>query len=387
MNNRQRILAVLNYQDYDRLPIVHFGFDTNILIKWVDEGHLTAEEMEAACQGDASSGEHALAMQLGFDCSYHKVFQFDCGIRPLFEREVLEELPDGNRKVRTEYGVILMQNDRNVSIETHVGHLLEGRKEWEEHFLPRLHYSDERVNAGLVDCNGQTRRFDQGGEQFLATEDRDYHYILHCGSLYGVLRDCIGMENLCYLAADDEPLVDEMIEVYADLLCRCVEKALGGGAKFDIAHFWEDICFKNGPLVNPSFFAEHVGPHYKRITDIVHKHGINLVSLDCDGMIDALIPTWIENGVNVMFPVEVGTWNASIEPWRKEYGRRLLGVGGMNKRVFAQDYAAVDKEVERLKALVDLGGYLPCMDHRVPGDAEWDNVKYYCEAMRKAFPG
>ena len=159
-----------------------------------------------------------------------------------------------------------------------------------------------------------------------------------------------------------------------------------GGARFDIGHFWEDICFKNGPLVNPSFFAEHVGPHYKRITDIVHKHGIELVSLDCDGMIDALIPTWIENGVNVMFPIEVGTWNASIEPWRREYGRRLLGVGGMDKRVFAQDYAAVDKEVERLKALVDLGGYLPCVDHRVPGDAEWDNVNYYCEAMRQAFP-
>ena len=26
MTNRQRALAVLNYQSYDRLPIVHFGF-------------------------------------------------------------------------------------------------------------------------------------------------------------------------------------------------------------------------------------------------------------------------------------------------------------------------------------------------------------------------
>ncbi len=26
MNDRERILAVLNYEDYDRLPIVHFGF-------------------------------------------------------------------------------------------------------------------------------------------------------------------------------------------------------------------------------------------------------------------------------------------------------------------------------------------------------------------------
>ena len=26
MNNRERTLAVLRYQPYDRLPIVHFGF-------------------------------------------------------------------------------------------------------------------------------------------------------------------------------------------------------------------------------------------------------------------------------------------------------------------------------------------------------------------------
>jgi hypothetical protein len=30
------------------------------------------------------------------------------------------------------------------------------------------------------------------------------------------------------------------------------------------------------------------------------------------------------------------------------------------------DYAAIDKEIERLKPLVDLGGYIPCPDHRIP---------------------
>ena len=27
--------------------------------------------------------------------------------------------------------------------------------------------------------------------------------------------------------------------------------ALATGIPFDYGHFWEDICFKNGPLVNP----------------------------------------------------------------------------------------------------------------------------------------
>lgn len=83
---------------------------------------------------------------------------------------------------------------------------------------------------------------------------------------------------------------------------------------FEYAHFWEDICFNHGPLVNPRVFAELVGPWYRRITDVVHQHGIDIVSLDCDGCIDRLVPIWLENGVNTMFPIEVGTWNASIQP-------------------------------------------------------------------------
>ena len=57
----------------------------------------------------------------------------------------------------------------------------------------------------------------------------------------------------------------------------------------------------------------------------------------------------------------------------------------MDKRVFAQDYAAVDREIERLKPIVDMGGYIPCPDHRIPPDAKWENVQYYCERFRKTF--
>ena len=130
-------------------------------------------------------------------------------------------------------------------------------------------------------------------------------------------------------------------------------------------------------------FDELIGPHYKRITDMLRANGIDIVSVDCDGMIDKLIPTWLHNGVNTMFPIEVGTWHASIEPWRAQYGKSLRGVGGMDKRVFAHDKAAVDAEIERLKRLVDLGGYIPCPDHRIAPDAKYELVEYYCEEFRK----
>jgi len=128
-----------------------------------------------------------------------------------------------------------------------------------------------------------------------------------------------------------------------------------------------------------------VGPHYKRITQLLNSKGIDIVSLDCDGCIDALVPTWVYNGVNTMFPIEVGTWRADIRPWREQFGKELRGVGGMDKVVFAHDRAAVDAEIERLKPLVEMGGFIPCPDHRIAPDAEWDNVRYYCDKMRETF--
>lgn len=264
-------------------------------------------------------------------------------------------------------------------------HLLKGRAAWEEIFQPRLVYSLERISESTINTANGVLGYNNGGLEYMQQSAWDKPFGLFCGSLYGKIRNWLGLVGSAYLQADDPLLFDEMIETVGELSYQCVKTVLEMGVRLDSGHFWEDICFNKGPLINPRVFRKKVGPHYAKINALLNNAGINLISVDCDGKIDALIPIWLENGVNVMFPIEVGTWRASIEPWRKEYGRELRGVGGMDKKVFARDYAAVDAEIERLKPLVDLGGYIPCPDHRLAPDAKWENVQYYCDTMRQSF--
>jgi uroporphyrinogen decarboxylase len=371
MTNRERALAVLRYQSYDRLPIVHFGYWGETLQKWVDEGHLEQEEIDGA--GDGNPKETALSARLGFDFNWQTMFFADTWLRPPLERRVVADLPDGTRHVMDGDGVIYAEKPGAGSIPSHVDYLLKDRAAWEEHFKWRLQWSEDRVQSALDAAPVEAHRENPLG--------------LHCGSLYGHIRTMLTFEGSCYLLADDEELFTEIVDTVGDLCYRAVQRVLESGRTFDFAHFWEDICFKNGPCISPKVFREKVGPHYKRITDLTRRHGLDICSLDCDGMIDALVPTWIENGVNTMFPIEVGTWDASIRPWRATYGRELRGIGGTNKNVFARDRKAVDVEVERLKPLVALGGYIPCPDHRLAPDAQWDLVRYYCERMREEFGG
>ena len=385
MNNRERTLAILNYEKYDRLPVVHFGFWRETLEKWHNEGHISDEEMASIPGGAGDPINGPIEEKLGFDYNWNNCLYSNTFIDPPFEEKIIRELPDGSQEVMNGLGVTEIRKPGLRSIPAEIGHLLKDRASWEEHYKHRFEFSETRITSASV-YNGEKHvRFDKGGLEWLQSNDSDIPYFLHAGSLFGSIRNMLGIEGVSYLYVDDEELYTEIIDTVGELCFRCVKYILGTGAKFDFAHFWEDICFKSGPLVVPQVFDERVGPHYKRITDLIRKHGISDISLDCDGLIDALIPTWLNNGVNVMFPIEVGTWHASIKPWREQYGKELKGVGGMDKKVFAQDYAAVDAEIERLKPLVELGGYIPCPDHRIPPGAKWENVQYYGQQMRKAF--
>lgn len=372
MNNRQRAMSILRYKDYDRMPVVHFGFWNETLQKWYKEGHITLEE--AKKWSDGNDYDQSIANKLGFDFNWYTVFSGSYALAPSFKPKVLEELENGARKILNSDGVVVLQKDGAGSIPAEIDHLLKDRAAWEEHYLPKLQYSESRINFSVLEkLKDDSNRLNPIG--------------LHCGSLFGQIRNWLGVEGSSYLLMDDEDLYREIIDTVGNLCYTIAERILSFGAKFDFGHFWEDICFKNGPLVIPSVFDEMVGPHYKRITELLNRYGLDIVSLDCDGMIDALIPTWFNNGVNTMFPIEVGTWNANIKPWREKYGKTLRGVGGMDKKVFAYDYAAIDEEVERLKPLVALGGFIPCVDHRIAPDAKWENVQYYCERMYKEFGG
>lgn len=383
MTNRENALAILRYQPFDKVPVVHFGFWPETVKLWADQGYV---DSQLASKLDYDSPEEEeVARILGFDFGWGTMVNGTAGLFPSFEREILESYDDGRIKVRDRSGAIVIEKPGTVSIPSEVGHTLEDRKSWTNLVEPRLRWTPDRVDRRGFDRLATL--LENGGPAQGSPGDRPRG--LWCGSLYGSIRDMLGVENCAYLSVDDPELYKEIIDRIGYLAYTQVDATLNeAGAKglsFDFGHYWEDICFKNGPLISPVAFAELVGPWYRKISDRLAASTIDLISLDCDGMIDSLLPVWLENGVNVMFPIEVGTWKASIAPWREKYGKQVRGVGGMEKAVFSRDKKAVDNEIERLKALVDLGGFLPCPDHRIPPDALWDNVRYYCEAFRKAF--
>ena len=332
----------------------------------------TFHESSLFLRADGSTGQRELDSIIGWDCCWHNLISPSLGLSPRFERKVIETLSDGTQRVQTANGVIERIKPGIVSIPSEDDYLLKDRQAFEELFLPRMQYSSERVNVEAMKKNLDEKR--KAGTPVG----------LKLGSIMGEIRDITTVMGMSYLMYDeDEWLFADIVDTYAEMQYKCIEATLRSGLKFDFGHYWEDICFKSGPLLSPDVFNELCAKHYKKRNELCHSYGIDIISLDCDGVIEKLIPTWLECGVNVLFPIEIGVWGDQFEPARKKYGKSILGVGGMDKTAFRKDRAAVDAELERLKRLAAMGGFIPCPDHRLMPGSKFELVCYYAEQVKK----
>ena len=181
MNNRTRALAILNYEPYDRLPLVHFGYWEATLIKWAGEGHITLQEAQAYAYGNAIDVK--MNELLGWDFTWNCSFAWNNRLDPELERRILEERPNGSRLIMNEDGVSVVEKTGVTSIPMEVDHLLKGRREWEAIFKPRLQFEPGRIQRGRAKVDGRELQFDQGGRELLLRQDGSHPYGLYCGGL------------------------------------------------------------------------------------------------------------------------------------------------------------------------------------------------------------
>ena len=143
MNHRERVKAILYYENYDRMPVVHFGYWSDTLQKWMREGHLRPEDIEG--YGDGNEVDRLLDAKIGWDFNWARYFSPRSGLFPSFECTVLETLPDGRRKILNSEGVVVLEKPGTTSIPSEVDHTLKTRADWEEHYRHRLQWDAARV--------------------------------------------------------------------------------------------------------------------------------------------------------------------------------------------------------------------------------------------------
>lgn len=362
MNERERFNATMHYRPVDRCPIADYGFWDETIPAWHEQGL------------PASIDRTNIHAYLGMDYNVDDLYDttgIDVKWYPKFPVEVLEDRGD-HEIVQQDDGVQVLRRKFMSSIPHPVRHLLQDRESWKKYYKPRL----DPCNPGRYPANWEERAANW------RDTDRPNLVVVRGGGLYGYLRNWMGLEALSMVLYDDPAWFEEMVEALADCSIGTLERVLSTGGHFDACAMWEDMCYNAGPLISPRHFRRFLLPHYRRITDLLHRHGVDIVFLDCDGNIEKLAPLWLEVGINTMFPFEVGTWKADPIAYRKKYGKELRMIGGFDKNILMSSKAAIAAEVRRLAPLVEEGGFIPHCDHLVPPYVPYENYLYYLQEAR-----
>lgn len=300
----------------------------------------------------------------------HDCLPVSYGYLPSFEHTVLENL-DNKQRVIDQYGVEKYIMKDNPGVQQFIRHSVTCREDWEA-LKARL----------MVDAPG---RFGEGWAQSgrAAAYSERVPVTLGGGHLCGFfsfLRETMG--DGCYYALyDDEELVRDMLDFQAARICDMLRRVTAS-VRVDRLFIWEDMCYKNGPLIGPDMFRTFLLGPYAAVTQTARECGVQVVDVDSDGLIDALLPLWIEAGVNMLHPFEVQA-GMDVNRVRKEYGMRFAMRGGVDKRVLAQGKREIDNELERIRPAYEMGRYIPCADHSVPPDVSFYNYQYYLEKLKR----
>jgi uroporphyrinogen decarboxylase len=349
MTERERFLRTMRFESVDRPPFMMCGPWKSTLERWHAEGL-----PEGADWLEHLGVPPCRAANVGIETQMH----------PKFPPEIIEDR--GEHVVRrNERGALVRERKDGNSMPEFLEYPIAG-----EESLPMLRERLDpgqpgRMGEGWVDRAREARR--QGRPVFC-----------NGGSYFGFLNEHMGTDRLVLAYYDAPGLVQEV----NDLLCRNCEAAIAAASdEIDYVGYHEDMAYKNGSMISPAMFREFMTPYYRRVAKVRERAGLDIGMMDSDGDISELIPLWLEVGVNVMSPVEVAAGMDVVE-LRREYGRELGLMGGFDKRILAAGPKAIRAEIERLRPVIEQGGYLCGCDHAIPPDVSWANFRCFIDCLK-----
>lgn len=356
MNDRERFIACLLGEPVDRPPYwLSWGPWGTTWQRWEREGKPAAVTDHRSVFGP-DQVPLAIPVNLG-----------PC---PRMERSVLSE--DDDFVVFTDsWGIKRRDTKHGESMSDFIEFPVKNRQDW-------LHFKERWLNPD------DPRRLEGNWREVCADwTARGWPIQLGYypdGGVFGPFRWLMGDYEGLVAFHSMPDLVHEIMDHITSLYLTVFEQVVKE-VRVDVIHLWEDMCYKNGPLISPKFWNEFLGPNYRRIKAFAMQHNIPLISVDTDGNPERITPPMIQAGVNYLFPIEVAA-GCDINEWQAKFPS-LGMMGGIDKRALAQGPQAIDGELARIRPAVEHGRYIPDLDHLVPDDVSWENYCYYAEALKK----
>jgi uroporphyrinogen decarboxylase len=369
MTSRERVLAALNHREPDRIPIDLGGFQTGIhrkayqaLIDYL--GFNEPLVMLDPVQQLVVPSERVLER-------FHVDIRYIRAKAPASFSGGIQQNPRSGRlwhDLRDEFGVVWsMPDDQQLYMDiSH--HPLAGSSIRDLEHYPFPKGNDPTRFTGLREKALEIRR--------------DTPYALSsgiCGVTYEICWYMRGLEQW-FIDMKENPdfcaaLLDKTSQYWVDWMTGFLTEV---GDLLDVIMIGDDLAGQEGPLFSPAFYRSVVKPRQKRVTDTIQRLTRAKIWYHTCGSCAEYIPDLLDNGVNILNPVQVSARNMDPAILKERFGDRLVFWGGGIDAQHILPFASAEKVVQEAARNIEIfkpgGGYVFCNCHNIQAGVPPENI-------------
>lgn len=323
MNTRERFQAVMNFEPFDRLP----------LLEWAGWWDQTIDRWHAEGLPSDITDRYEICKHFGLDVYRQDWFQITG--------------PDCPRPASHGAGIMATEEDY-------------------ERILPHL-YPRHVVNR-------------EGWQQLAEEQERGEQVLwFTVDGFFWFARRLLGIERHLYAFYDQPELLHRINADLTEWILHIIEEVCSICTP-DFMTFAEDMSYNHGPMLSKNLFNEFMKPYYDRVIPALDKNGVISI-IDSDG--DVTVPTyWFEDaGLRGILPLERQS-GVDIAELRRDH-RLMRFIGHFDKMTMTKGEAAMRTEFERLLPTASQGGFLISCDHQTPPGVSYNDYQLYLTLFRE----
>ena len=192
----------------------------------------------------------------------------------------------------------------------------------------------------------------------------------------------MGIQTFIKMLYTNRSVIQRFIEKVTDFLIEMGKNQIDLGV--DAIWIPDDMGYVHGLLMSPKLFRDFIIPPLKKMIDAFKRRGAKVL-MHNDGQIMALMDDLVGAGIDAIHPLERAA-GMSLKTMKDKYGDKITLIGNVDSKTVLQ-YGPLgqikEQVLECLRTAASGGGYILASDHSVHEGIPSDNIKYMFKIARK----
>jgi uroporphyrinogen decarboxylase len=172
-----------------------------------------------------------------------------------------------------------------------------------------------------------------------------------------------------------QALLDKVLFFWIDYYSAFLAEV---GNLVDVVMIGDDLAGQDGPLFSPSFYRQHVKPRQKQLVSHIKSLTSAKIWYHTCGSCLELIPELLDNGIDILNPVQISAKNMDPLDLKRKFGECLAFWGGGIDAQHVLPRARPEEIREHVRRNVETfkagGGYVFNNVHNIQADVPAENI-------------